>query len=183
KEKNKKSILLEIKEIETFQAEKQKIQIAIAPTKGNDRFEWFIEKAVEIGVTDIYPFYSEFSERKRINLNRLNKIMISALKQSMRVFIPNIMPIQSFKEIIALPELKHSISYIAHCKKDNLPLLKNKTLKHDTCIMIGPEGGFSTKEITMATNAGWQEVSLGQYRFRTETSGIAAALTVKIIQE
>ena len=185
KENSKRRVILEVIEKEICPKPSKEIIIAIAPTKGNDRFEWFLEKVVEIGVTKIIPFYSEFSERKKINLERIQKIMVAALKQSMGCFLPKIENITSFSKLIDSNNNNSTTNFfMAHCRKKNLPLLKEKAVStKNACVMIGPEGGFSDKEITMAAEAGWQEISLGQSRLRTETAGITAALTIKIISE
>ncbi len=184
KEISRKRVVFDVVEKEIFSPPNSKIIIAISPTKGNERFEWFLEKAVEIGVTDILPFFSEFSERKKINPERINKIMVAALKQSMGVFSPEIKHIVPISKIIEQRDNETTEFFIAHCRKKNLPLLKEKKLSQkNVCVLIGPEGGFSDSEINMAIESGWQEVSLGQNRLRTETAGIAAALTVKIVQE
>ncbi len=182
KEISKKKIILEILKRENFSHPAEKMIIAIAPTKGNERFEWFLEKAVELGISGIIPFHSEFSERKKINPVRIQKIMVAALKQSMGVFLPTVENISGFEKILELAKDKSAHCFIAHCKKKDLPLLKEKILSFQKIIiMIGPEGGFTNKEINMAKYAGWQEVSLGENRLRTETAGIVAALTVEIV--
>ena len=184
KENSKRQVILEVLDKEILIKPSKEITIAIAPTKGNERFEWFLEKAVEIGVTRIIPFYSEFSERKKINPGRIQKIMVAALKQSMGSFLPEVERITPFSKLIDLGGDSTTDSFMAHCRKKNLPLLKKKDLnKKSVCVMIGPEGGFSDKEIMIATKNDWQEISLGQSRLRTETAGIAAALTIKIVRE
>lgn len=184
KENSKRQVLLEVLEKKTFLKPSKEIIIAIAPTKGNERFEWFLEKAVEIGVTRIIPFYSEFSERKKINSDRIQKIMVAAMKQSMGSFLPEVEPIIPYNKLVDLNGNNTTDFFIAHCRKQNLPLLKENDLNNKSvCVMIGPEGGFSDKEIRMAIKNGWQEVSLGQSRLRTETAGITVALTIKIVRE
>lgn len=184
KENSKKKIVLEIIEKEVFPKPSQELIIAIAPTKGNERFEWFLEKAVELGVTYILPFYSKFSERKKINLNRIKKIMVAALKQSMQTYLPKVEEIKPFAELLHLSNDDAGLYFMAHCRKKDLPLLKeNKLSGKNICVLIGPEGGFSDNEIEAAIAAGWQEVSLSENRLRTETAALTAALTIKIVQE
>jgi len=184
KEISKKRVVLNVLEKKIFPSPSPKLIIAIAPTKGNERFEWFLEKAVELGVTDILPFYSKFSERKKINLTRIKKIMVAALKQSMRAYLPKVEEIKSFTELLHLPKDYSGLYFIAHCRKKDLQLLKEYELTgKNVCVLIGPEGGFSDNEIEEAIAAGWQEVSLSKNRLRTETAALAAALTIKIFGE
>ena len=184
KEISKKRVVLDVLEKKVFPLPSQKLIIAIAPTKGNERFEWFLEKAVELGVTDILPFYSKFSERKKINQIRIKKIMVAALKQSMRAYLPKVEEIKSFTGLLHLPNDNSGHYFIAHCRKKDLQLLKeNKLSGENICVLIGPEGGFSDNEIEEALAAGWQEVSLSKNRLRTETAALAATLTIKIFRE
>ena len=158
------------------------LHIAIAPTKNNDRFEWFLEKATEIGVSEITPIICNHSERKTIKPNRLNKILINGIKQSTQFFLPILNPIISFEAFIKkdLPKIK----LIAHCQKGNKLLLQQvSNLDNEVLIMIGPEGDFSHIEIENAQNQYFTEVSLGSQRLRTETAGLVACSKVATLRE
>ena len=158
------------------------LHIAIAPTKNNDRFEWFLEKATEIGVSEITPIICNHSERKAIKPNRLNKILINGIKQSAQFFLPILNPIISFEAFIKkdLPKIK----LMAHCQKGNKLLLQQvRNLDNEVIIMIGPEGDFSRIEIENAQNQYFTEVSLGSQRLRTETAGLVACSKVATLRE
>ena len=158
------------------------LHIAIAPTKNNDRFEWFLEKATEIGVSEITPIICNHSERKAIKPNRLNKILINGIKQSAQFFLPILNPIISFEAFIKkdLPKIK----LMAHCQKGNKLLLQQvRNLDNEVLIMIGPEGDFSRIEIENAQNQYFTEVSLGSQRLRTETAGLVACSKVATLRE
>ena len=153
---------------------KENIHIAISLIKSTSRMEWFIEKATEIGVSEITPITCSNSERKSLNFERCQKIMISAIKQSKRLFIPKLNPIIPIKEFLEFGNEDNDI-YIAHChdleKKlvNQLGLINNKVK-----IMIGPEGDFSIDEINFSIRRGAIPISLGLNRLRTETAGILA---------
>ena len=152
------------------------VHIAIAPTKNIDRFEWFLEKATEMGISKITPLICSNSERKKIRPERLEKILLSAIKQSFGAFLPKLNKAVDFNDFIknaatALPERR----FIAHCRSYELPHLADLSLANDgAVILIGPEGDFSVEEIDEAEKEGFQSVSLGFSRLRTETAGIAA---------
>ena len=149
------------------------LNVAISPTKKNDRFEWFVEKAVEIGVSSITPIISTYTERKTLNYSRLNKIAVSAMKQSFQTYLPVINPMIDFKDYLKTNQ--SSNNYIAHCNqsgKNHLSRCIEK--KSDSNIIIGPEGGFNNDEIKLAMNFNYIPVSLGSNRLRTETAGIVS---------
>lgn len=162
---------------------KNNIIIAVAPTKHIDRMEWMVEKLTEIGVNQIIPLLCQHSERKEIKVERLEKIAISAMKQSLKATLPTIRPITSFKEVIQ--NLNTEQKYIAYCDT-SIPrkLLSNEYVAHkDTIILIGPEGDFSIEEIQLALNNNYQPISLGDNRLRTETAAIVACDTCHIINQ
>ena len=154
------------------------LHLAVAPTKLNDRFEWFLEKATEIGVTEITPIICDHSERKVINQERYNKIIQSAMKQSLKAYLPTLHAAIPFKNFL---DIEHSedIKCIAHCEEsDKLPL-KNLIQKDKSIlILIGPEGDFSANEIKKATSHKITSISLGNSRLRTETAAIIACHSV-----
>jgi len=152
------------------------LHIAIAPTKKIDRFELFLEKAIEIGVSSITPLVCKYNERKSLNYTRLNKIAVSAMKQSLQTYLPKIEPIVSIKEFIESNQCEQK--YIAHCKNSKkVHLSKIIKRKTNSSIIIGPEGGFTDDEISLAMDYNFIPVSLGNNRLRTETAGIASCQT------
>lgn len=156
---------------------KSELHIAIAPTKNINRFEWFLEKATEIGIHHITPILCSHSERKIIKPERLNKIMIAALKQSQQFFLPVLHPMISFNEFIT----HNTNGLIAHCNKGEKSSLYDViNLTENQFIMIGPEGDFSSKEIKNALDKGYGAISLGNQRLRTETAGIIVCHTVAL---
>jgi len=158
------------------------LHIAIAPTKNIDRFEWFLEKCTEIGIDEITPVISEHSERKVIKPERLEKILVSAMKQSLKAYLPKLNELTYFKNLIANSD--SSKKFIAHCNKGEKKHLKNTISKgEDVLILIGPEGDFSPEEVELAKEKGFKEVSLGNARLRTETAGIVASHIVNLAND
>ncbi|WP_422859605.1 16S rRNA (uracil(1498)-N(3))-methyltransferase [Flagellimonas sp. S174] len=154
------------------------LHMVVSPTKMNDRFEWFLEKATEIGVDEITPVLCKRSERKTLKLERMNRVLQSAMKQSLQTFLPKLNPLTSFDDFIKNGP-KHSFSFIAHCEKNERKELKSLLApKKDTTILIGPEGDFSSEEIDMAIKKGYHPVALGNTRLRTETAAIFACTAV-----
>ncbi|MFC4634557.1 16S rRNA (uracil(1498)-N(3))-methyltransferase [Dokdonia ponticola] len=160
-----------------------RLHIAIAPTKLNDRFEWFLEKATEIGITEITPIVCDHSERKQIKEERFKKIIQSAMKQSLQTHLPVLQPITSFKDFMT-SQPKATLSCIAHCEEGiKHPLTKELTAGKDVLILIGPEGDFSPEEIKQAVTLGYKEITLGNSRLRTETAGIVACHSISFLQQ
>lgn len=159
-----------------------RLHLAVAPTKLNDRYEWFLEKAVEIGVTEITPVFCDHSERKKINHERYEKIILSAMKQSLKAFLPKLNKAVSFSEFIKLQKTTTDKKYIAHCAASDRKSLKSQLQPGESVlILIGPEGDFSEKEIKTATTEGFIPVTLGESRLRTETAAIAACHSVAFV--
>jgi|TARA_B100001142_G_scaffold329231_1_gene391789 16S rRNA (uracil1498-N3)-methyltransferase len=157
---------------------KYHLHIAIAPTKNIDRFEWFLEKATEIGIDEITPIICKHSERRVIKIDRCKRILRSAIKQSLRYHLPKVNQLTKIEDFIK-EDFKGN-KYIAHCKKDIKETLKTKDISKRTLILIGPEGGFSKEEIEICLEKRFQEVKLGSNRLRTETAGIVAVSTINI---
>jgi 16S rRNA (uracil1498-N3)-methyltransferase len=157
------------------------IHIAIAPTKNMDRLEWFIEKSIEIGIDRISFLLCQHSERKKINLERIHKKSVSALKQSGNLFLPEINDIFLFESFIfSAPETYQK--FIAYAGSGNSqPLIKIAPEKGDYLILIGPEGDFSADELQASLKAGFIPVSLGSSRLRTETAAIVACTVLNLI--
>lgn len=158
----------------------QQIIVGVAPTKHLDRMEWMVEKLTEIGVNRIIPLLCRYSERKEIKTERLEKIAISAMKQSLKAVKPQIDEMTPIARVVA--EVKASQRFIAYCDAS----IPRKLLSHeyraseDSLILIGPEGDFSQEEIKTALSAGFAPISLGDNRLRTETAAIVACNTFHI---
>lgn len=151
-----------------------KLHIAIAPTKMNDRMEWFLEKATEMGISKITPILCDHSERKIIKLDRFEKIIISAMQQSLQLFKPELTDLITFNEFINCKA--DGVKVIAHCEDSDKKQLQELLLKNQPAtIIIGPEGDFSTSEIKSAIAAGFKPARLGNTRLRTETAGVYTA--------
>ncbi|WP_136666588.1 16S rRNA (uracil(1498)-N(3))-methyltransferase [Flavobacterium sp. H122] len=158
------------------------LHLAVAPTKMNERYEWFLEKATEIGIHEITPIICDHSERKIIKTERFDKIIQSAMKQSNQFYLPKLNNPVSFKDFI---NQEHSGELlIAHCEETQKRLLKEVLKpKEKYTILIGPEGDFSEKEITSAIQNKFIPVSLGNTRLRTETAAIVACHSVIFANE
>ncbi|MDE7356733.1 MAG: 16S rRNA (uracil(1498)-N(3))-methyltransferase [Rikenellaceae bacterium] len=174
-----------------------RLVVACAPTKNIDRFEWFVEKAVEVGVSAIVPIACQNSERRAVKQERLTKIAVSAMKQSLKYSLPVVEPMCDFADFIkrdfaaagggvgcggyvAAPQL-----FIAHCDPcEDKRLLRDMIVRGgNVAIAIGPEGDFSPEEVAMARDAGFGSVSLGESRLRTETAALAAVMTVSLLNQ
>jgi 16S rRNA (uracil1498-N3)-methyltransferase len=159
------------------------LHLAVAPTKMNERFEWFLEKATEIGITTITPIICDHSERKVINKERFEKIILAAMKQSNQYYLPKLNDAMSFADFIV--KSNNDTKLIAHCAEEN----EKKSLKdilqpnENITVLIGPEGDFSPKEITLAIEKKYSPVSLGNTRLRTETAAIVACHSVAFVNE
>ncbi|MCU4164910.1 16S rRNA (uracil(1498)-N(3))-methyltransferase [Carboxylicivirga caseinilyticus] len=159
-----------------------KVHLAVAPTKSMDRFEWLIEKAVELGVDEITPLLCSHSERKKLRIDRIERIAISAMKQSLKAYMPKVNELTTFTKFIESTPAPQT--YLAHCYDDEKQLLKDAyQLNSDAVLCIGPEGDFSPEEVKMAKNRGCHMVSLGTSRLRTETAGLAACHTIHLLNE
>jgi 16S rRNA (uracil1498-N3)-methyltransferase len=147
------------------------IHIAVSPTKNADRMEWFIEKAVEIGIDKGTFILTENSERTTVNLDRIKKKAISAMKQSVRAFLPEISGTEKFMPFIKNNQVEQK--YIAHLEKNETPFLeKTARASGDYLVLIGPEGGFTNEEVAKAAKQHYKIVKIGNYRLRTETAAV-----------
>ena len=162
---------------------KGRVHLAIAPTKLMDRIEWMTEKAVEIGVDELSFLNCHFSERRVVKVPRVDKIVVSAVKQSRKAWKPAVNEIVSFADFIAQP--REGRKYIAHCY-DEIPRtylyeeLQKPSDTDDALVLIGPEGDFSIDEVRKAVASGYQSVHLGESRLRTETAGLAAVMMMQL---
>ena len=180
---NPKQCIAQIIKLEEQPSLPYKLHLAVAPTKLNDRYEWFLEKATEIGVTEITPIICDHSERKVIKPERYEKILQSAMKQSLKARLPILHEAIPFKEFI-IRDFSEEKKFIAHCaNKDKISLQSAITKETSFLILIGPEGDFSVDEITTALQNGYHAVSLGNSRLRTETAAIVACHTVALFNE
>ena len=171
--------------VETF-AEYEKLPysltMAVAPTKNIDRYEWFLEKATEVGVSRFIPIECDHSERRTIKHDRALRVVTSAVKQSIKAYHPALDELTSVRQLIQTPF--EGRKFIAHCdssfeKRDYLPSIIKKT--ENILILIGPEGDFSPEEINFALENGFESISLGNQRLRTETAAVAATIMVATI--
>ncbi len=173
---------VQVNSFEKNEASKFHLHLAVAPTKMNDRFEWFLEKATEIGIQEITPIICDRSERKVINKERFDKIVLSALKQCNELYLPKLNDAISFKEFIS--KQQQGLQLIAHCEETNKKTLKSVLKSNeDITLLIGPEGDFSTKEINLALENNYIPVSLGNTRLRTETAAVVACHSVVFFNE
>ena len=163
-------------------APKYHLHLAVAPTKMNDRYEWFLEKATELGISEITPIICDHSERKQIKTDRFDKIIQSALKQSNQFYLPKLNEPIAFKDFMKLKN--NGLQLIAHCEETNKKSLKDVIKPNENAtILIGPEGDFSEKEIQLAIENNYIPVSLGNTRLRTETAAIVACHSVRFLNE
>lgn len=179
---NKKNVQLQIlSKTADFGKRNHYLHLAIAPTKNIDRLEWFIEKATEIGIDEISLLICERSERKVVKADRLEKVITSAVKQSLTAYHPKLNPALSFADFIKQDHQGKKL--IAHCIADSSKQYINQLLSQkDSClILIGPEGDFSPAEIELALQSAYKPVTLGNTRLRTETAALAACFEVNYL--
>jgi len=182
-EANPKQCLAKIIKVEEESSKSYRLHLVVAPTKMNDRYEWFLEKATEIGIDEITPVICDHSERKTIKLNRYERVLQSAMKQSLHYSLPVLNEAISFSEFMNLKF--EGQKFIAHCEEDMPRIsLKNEVRSNEeVTVLIGPEGDFSPEEIKLALEKEWVPVSLGNSRLRTETAAIVACHTIAIINQ
>ena len=160
-----------------------RLHLAVAPTKNIDRFEWFVEKATEIGFDELTPLCCRYSERKVIKPERIEKILVSAAKQSLKAYVPRLNPMITAKEFIGNSSslIPHSSLFIAHCYDQPKQHLFNACQPGgDVVVMVGPEGDFSEEEVELALRNSFQAITLGESRLRTETAGVVACHLVTV---
>lgn len=174
-----KSCGVRISKVTQVPADKYQLHIAIAPTKNMDRLEWFVEKATEIGIHQITPILCHQSERKIVKTERLEKIAVSAMKQSMGAFLPKINPLTDYEKVVDSVE---GYCAIAHCHDmPKTPLHQVSTLENEIHIFIGPEGDFTEEEVSYAQAKNVMPISLGHKRLRTETAALVACQTIALL--
>jgi len=187
-----------IKQVKPYNPRPFHLHIGIAPTKNISRFEWFLEKATEIGVDEITPLLCFHSERKNVRHDRLEKVLVAAMKQSIKAYLPKLNPLTKYKDFIApsttlrtgyvksndATNKNSNVFYIAHCHGNIESHLQEKYQpRQNVTILIGPEGDFSKEELDLAFAKSFEEVHLGQSRLRTETAGVVACHTVNLLNE
>ena len=162
---------------------KNNITVAVAPTKHLDRMEWLVEKLTEVGVNNIVPLLCRYSERKEIKTERLQKIAISAMKQSLKTFLPEISPMTTIAEFLRNDNSEQK--FVAYCAPQ-IPRQLFSSLyvpNKSVTILIGPEGDFSQEEINAAIQSGYKPITLGEARLRTETAAFVACDTCHILNQ
>lgn len=174
-EPDKKKCVVELIESATFESNKRKISIAISLIKNSNRFEWFLEKATEIGVAEIIPIVCRRTEKQHFRFDRMNGILVAAMLQSRQTFLPVLSQPILFKDVLNLK--KYTNRLIAHClDEQEKKSINTVNLTDEIQILIGPEGDFTVDEIEMALQNNYQAVMLGNTRLRTETAGVVAAI-------
>lgn len=164
---------------------KPSLTVAVAPTKNIDRIEWMLEKLVEIGIDTFVPLLCQRSERKNVNIERLQKIAVSAMKQSLKAVLPEILPLTPFKNFIGMDFGRDAQKFVGWCDGSSTRKLLATACKPDTdtVILIGPEGDFSQEEIEICTSYGFVPITMGDNRLRTETAALTGADTFHIINQ
>ena len=182
---NIKSCTVEIvTQVENYNRLLYNLHIGIAPTKNSDRLEWFVEKAVEIGISNITTLVCKHSERIFIKEDRIERLMIAAMKQSLRIDLPVFSEHVFFEDFIKQQRDNYNQKYIAYCgelEQKPPPLRSVCKPNTNTLVLIGPEGDFSPKEVQLAMDYGFIPISLGHFRLRTETAALLACATVQMI--
>ena len=171
-----------INTINNYEQRPYRIHIAIAPTKNIDRTEWFVEKAVEIGIDEITMLVSQHSERRNVNIDRIEKIIVSAMKQSVKAYKPILNDATPFSDFVK--KERSGRKMIAHCidsEKHPLKSMVDETSEYT--VLIGPEGDFSPEEVALAEASGYSCIDLGPYRLRTETAALVACHTINLLKQ
>ena len=178
----KHTLVRAVEHFAEFEKMPYRLTMAVAPTKNIDRYEWFLEKATEIGVAEFVPIVSEHSERKVIKHEREEKVITAAVKQSLKAYHPVLAELTSFEDVVCKSSAHRK--FIAHCGeaiKDKKYLASTLRKGEDVLILIGPEGDFSPEEVRLAVENGFEEITLGTQRFRTETAAVVAVDMVSIV--
>lgn len=168
--------------MEKLESDRPKLHIAIAPPKNIDRFEWFLEKATEIGVDEITPLLCKHSERKDLRTDRLEKVLVAACKQSLKYQLPKLNEMQSFDTFVSSIN-GTSRKYLAYCDEKTMHLKDAYHGGFDAVLLIGPEGDFTREEVLLAGKHEFETVSLGKSRLRLETAGVYAAAAFNLIND
>jgi 16S rRNA (uracil1498-N3)-methyltransferase len=176
----KRTVLQIISIITAFNKRNHYLHIAMAPTKNIERMEWFLEKATEIGIDEITPIICQRSERKEVKVERLNKIITAAIKQSLKAYHPILNEPVTYKQLLAKPFAGQK--FIAHCEQGDKSSLKTDLVVNGRyLILIGPEGDFTPNEIEDALKIDFKALTLGESRLRTETAALEACFEAKFL--
>ncbi|MDX5321268.1 MAG: 16S rRNA (uracil(1498)-N(3))-methyltransferase [Bacteroidota bacterium] len=177
----KKEMELDVLRVVTHEKPKVQIHLAVAPTKNMDRVEWLLEKGIEIGLSSVHFVRCSRSERKQVNLERLEKIALAACKQSITWHFPELHDIQSFENFLTQADSQHGAKWMAVCEDAEFTLQTNTIIEEHMWILIGPEGDFTPEEYQAARAKGWKGVSLGDKRLRTETAALLAIAELNFV--
>jgi 16S rRNA (uracil1498-N3)-methyltransferase len=178
----KKSATVQVSELMRSETSRSaQLHLAIAPTKNIERTEWFIEKATEIGVDTITPVICRRSERRELRIDRLEKVLLSAVKQSLHLYLPHLNNVMSLADFLKANKDTNVKKFIAYCEEHTLLLKDSFQAGESILVLIGPEGDFTEEEVDMARENGFIPVSLGESRLRTETAGmmVSAVFAIK----
>jgi 16S rRNA (uracil1498-N3)-methyltransferase len=176
---NRKRCVVEVMSVEKEEEATPKVTIAISITKNSSRFEWFLEKATEIGVNEIIPLLCERTEKEKFRYDRMKGILVSALLQSQQTWLPQLHEPTSLKEVIR--QATQAQKFIAHCLPEQKLQLSTVIRPLSSIILIGPEGDFTPKEIDQSAGENFTPVALGNTRLRTETAGMVAASLLRLL--
>ena len=173
-----------VETIPDFERLSYALTVAVAPTKNADRFEWFLEKATEVGIGAVIPLETEHSERRVFKAERSEKIITAAMKQSLKAYRPVLHPLTPFREAVLAPFEGRRL--IAHCGAAHAPSGKRYLPEairpgESVLVCIGPEGDFSPAEVDFALEHGFEEITLGQQRLRTETAALVAVVMTSVV--
>lgn len=175
---NRKRCTVQIKYIEKEEVQTPQVTIAISIAKNASRFEWFLEKATEVGIAEIIPLICERTEKEKFRHDRMQNILISAMLQSQQTWMPILHQPTAFNEVVKT--INQQQKFIAHCLPEKKTQLSSAIRHLSSVILIGPEGDFTEKEIRLALENAFMPVALGNTRLRTETAGIVAATLLKL---
>lgn len=168
---DKKSTEVKIDSAATIPQPKRRVTIGTSLLKNTGRFEWFLEKATEIGVSEIIPLVCQRTERQHFRYDRMNNVLIAAMLQSQQAWLPELHEPRPFEQVLVSPHQK----FIAHCEDQQKKALREHSINENVLMLIGPEGDFTPDEISSSLKNNFQPVSLGSTRLRTETAGVVAA--------
>lgn len=175
-----KKCVVEVLEVqEEYGKRNYYLHVAIAPTKNTDRFEWFLEKATEVGIDEITPLICKRSERREVKTERLNKVITAAMKQSLKAYHPQLNEPCSFTDFFDKHKAEHQL--IAHCEPGEKRHLNFNARLNEVLVLIGPEGDFTPEEIKKAVDKGFQPISLGESRLRTETAALSVCFYMQFL--
>jgi 16S rRNA (uracil1498-N3)-methyltransferase len=179
---NHRACVLRILETHSDPAPIWQLTVVIAPTKNIARIEWLIEKLTEIGITEFIPIITHHSERKVLKLDRLNKIVVEAMKQSGRNYIPKVHELSTFSEMLSKTKEFNGQKFVLHCiEKEKSTFSQTYKKDGNAIVLIGPEGDFNNNEVEQAIGHGFIPITLGNHRLRTETAALVAACTLHAI--